>query len=222
MVRYSRDDGGDPTMRPSVEGGRPPPIRPTRGCTILDVRPSSCSPSAATAPSRTRSWPRRRASRPARCTTTSNRSSICTSRSIATCSGASVDASTTRWRVPTRSSASSQAVLEASSAMNGSDPSYAQFTGIGAARHATLSRDRANGWRATWPRPRSSSSISSRSASAPARSTAADRDAAIGFVRLALIGLTDGETTDRRGHRCAIDGVMLLLRGELVHPIAGG
>ena len=63
---------------------------------------------------------------------------------------------------------------------------------------------------------------SSNLASPPARSTPADRDAATVFMRIVLIGLTDGETTDHRGHRCAIDGVMLLLRGELVHPIAGG
>jgi len=114
-----------------------------------------------------------------------------------------------------------QAVLEASSAMNGSDPSYAQFTGVVRSdmrRFPEIAQQLARDVAQTEKFFVDLVEVGV----GTGEIAAADRDAAIGFVRLALIGLTDGETTDRRGHRCAIDGVMLLLRGELVHPIAGG
>ena len=114
-----------------------------------------------------------------------------------------------------------QAVLEASSEMNGSDPSFAQFTGV----------VRADMRRFPEIAERLSREVAQtekffvdlvETGIATGEIDPAHRDAATAFVRLALIGLTDGETTEHRGHRCAIDGVMLLLRGELVHPIAGG
>jgi len=114
-----------------------------------------------------------------------------------------------------------QAVLEASSAMNGSDPSYAQFTGVVRSdmrRFPEIAQQLARDVAQTEKFFVDLVEVGV----GTGEIAAADRDAAIGFVRLALIGLTDGETTDRRGHRCAIDGVMLLLRGELIHPIAGG
>ncbi len=112
------------------------------------------------------------------------------------------------------------AVLEAANAMNRDDPSFAQFTGV-------VRTDM-----------RRFPEIADRLARGVAQSerffvdlvdtgiatgeiAAADRDTATAFVRLALIALTDGETTDQHGHRCAVDGVMMLLRGELVHPVPG-
>ena len=110
------------------------------------------------------------------------------------------------------------AVLEASSAMNADDPSFALFTGVvrtDVRRFPEIAERLAHG-------------ISQsekffvdlvETGIATGEIDPAHRDAATAFVRLALIGLTDGEQTDQHGHQCAIDGVILLLRGELVRPI---
>jgi AcrR family transcriptional regulator len=114
-----------------------------------------------------------------------------------------------------------QAVLEASSAMNGSDPTFAQFTGVvrtDMRRFPEIAERLAPGMAQT---QRFFVDLVE-TGIATGEIDAADRDAATAFVSLVLIGLTDGETTDQRGNRCAIDGVMLVLRGALVHPIPGG
>ena len=114
-----------------------------------------------------------------------------------------------------------QAVLEASSEMNGTDPSFAQFTGVVRADMRRFPEIAERLAREVAQTEKFFVDLVE-TGIATGEIDPADRDAATAFVRLALIGLTDGETTDHRGHRCAIDGVMLLLRGELVHPIAGG
>ena len=94
-----------------------------------------------------------------------------------------------------------QAVLEASSAMNGSDPSYTQFTGVVRSdmrRFPEIAQQLARDVAQTEKFFVDLVEVGV----GTGEIAAADRDAAIGFVRLALIGLTDGETTDRRGHRC--------------------
>ena len=113
------------------------------------------------------------------------------------------------------------AVLEASSAMNDSDPSFAQFTGVVRAdlrRFPEIAERLAHGVAQT----QKFFVDLVETGIATGEIDPANRDAAIAFVSLVLIGLTDGETTDPRGHRCAIDGLMLVLRRELVHAIPGG
>ncbi len=114
-----------------------------------------------------------------------------------------------------------QAVLEASSAMNASDPSFAQFTGVVRSDMRRFPEIAERLAREVAQTEKFFVDLVE-TGIATGEIDLADRDAATAFVRLALIGLTDGETIDHRGHRCAIDGVMLLLRGELVHPIRGG
>jgi AcrR family transcriptional regulator len=114
-----------------------------------------------------------------------------------------------------------QAVLEASSAMNASDPSFAQFTGVVRSDMRRFPEIAERLAREVAQTEKFFVDLVE-TGIATGEIDPADRDAATAFVRLALIGLTDGETIDHRGHRCAIDGVMMLLRGELVHPIRGG
>jgi AcrR family transcriptional regulator len=44
----------------------------------------------------------------------------------------------------------------------------------------------------------------------------ADRDRLVEFIRIMLIGLTEGSSETAAQHRCAIDAVMALLRGDLI------
>jgi AcrR family transcriptional regulator len=113
------------------------------------------------------------------------------------------------------------AVLEASSAMNGDDPSFALFAGVVRSDMRRFPEIAERLERAVAQNEQFFVELVETGINT-GEIHAHDRDAATAFVRLALIGLTDGETTDQRGHRCAIDGVMLLLRGELVHPVPGG
>jgi AcrR family transcriptional regulator len=46
-----------------------------------------------------------------------------------------------------------------------------------------------------------------------------DRGLVIEFIRIVLIGLTDGGSSDSALHRRAIDGIEALLRGRLITPI---
>ena len=114
-----------------------------------------------------------------------------------------------------------EGVLEASSAMNASDPSFAQFTGVVRSDMRRFPEIAERLAREVAQTEKFFVDLVE-TGIATGEIDPADRDAATAFVRLALIGLTDGETIDHRGHRCAIDGVMLLLRGELVHPIRDG
>lgn len=43
-----------------------------------------------------------------------------------------------------------------------------------------------------------------------------DRDRMVEFIRVMLIGLTEGASETPIGHRCAIDAIEALLRGELI------
>lgn len=47
-----------------------------------------------------------------------------------------------------------------------------------------------------------------------------DREGMVEFIRIMLIGLTEGTSQGTRQHRCAIDAIRALLRGELVRPPA--
>jgi AcrR family transcriptional regulator len=46
----------------------------------------------------------------------------------------------------------------------------------------------------------------------------ADRERMVEFVRIMLIGLTEGTSQGTAQHRCAIDAIRALLRGELLSP----
>jgi AcrR family transcriptional regulator len=46
-----------------------------------------------------------------------------------------------------------------------------------------------------------------------------DRHLVAEFIRIVLIGLTDGGSSDSRQHRRAIDGIEALIRGRLIHPV---
>ncbi len=48
----------------------------------------------------------------------------------------------------------------------------------------------------------------------------ADRDRMVEFMRIMLIGLTEGASETSAKHRCAIDAIRALLRGELLRPAA--
>ncbi len=45
-----------------------------------------------------------------------------------------------------------------------------------------------------------------------------DRERLVEFIRIMLIGLTEGASQDATQHRCAIDAVLGLLRGDLLAP----
>lgn len=45
-----------------------------------------------------------------------------------------------------------------------------------------------------------------------------DRDRMVEFIRIMLIGLTEGASDTAAQHRCAIDAIRALLRGELLAP----
>ncbi len=46
----------------------------------------------------------------------------------------------------------------------------------------------------------------------------ADRERLVEFIRIVLIGLTEGASQGTAQHRCAIDAVLGLLRGDLLRP----
>ena len=46
----------------------------------------------------------------------------------------------------------------------------------------------------------------------------ADRERMVEFIRIMLIGLTEGASDAAVRHRCAIDAILALLRGDLLHP----
>lgn len=50
---------------------------------------------------------------------------------------------------------------------------------------------------------------------------AEDRERMVEFIRVMLIGLTEGVSETTAQHRCAIDAIRALLRGELIHPPTG-
>jgi hypothetical protein len=45
-----------------------------------------------------------------------------------------------------------------------------------------------------------------------------DRERMVEFMRIMLIGLTEGASDGASQHRCAIDAVLGLLRGDLLRP----
>jgi hypothetical protein len=45
-----------------------------------------------------------------------------------------------------------------------------------------------------------------------------DRERVAEFIRIMLIGLTEGASQDANQHRCAIDAILGLLRGDLLAP----
>jgi AcrR family transcriptional regulator len=46
----------------------------------------------------------------------------------------------------------------------------------------------------------------------------ADRERMVEFIRIMLIGLTEGASEAAAQHRCAIDAILALLRGDLLSP----
>lgn len=110
-----------------------------------------------------------------------------------------------------------EAMLEESSTVNASDPSLAQFIGtarIDMGRFPELAArlERAVGQSEQYFVDLIDVGV------ATGEIAVRDRAAAAGFVRVVLIGLTDGGSTDPHRHRCAVDGVTAALRGQLVAP----
>jgi len=48
----------------------------------------------------------------------------------------------------------------------------------------------------------------------------ADRDRVVEFIRVMLIGLTEGASETTEQHRCAVEAILSLLQGRLVRPVA--
>ena len=46
----------------------------------------------------------------------------------------------------------------------------------------------------------------------------ADRERMVEFIRIMLIGLTEGASGTSTQHRCAIDAILALLHGDLLRP----
>ncbi len=111
-----------------------------------------------------------------------------------------------------------EAMLEESSAINAADPSLAQFIGT-----ARIDMGRFPELAERLARDVSQSEqyfVDLVDVGVETGEIAlCDRAAAMEFVRLVLVGLTDAGTSDPARHRRAVDGVEAVLRGRLLRPI---
>ena len=108
-------------------------------------------------------------------------------------------------------------VLETADAMNAEDPSFARFIGMvraDVARHPELAENLASA-----EAEREAffvGMVETGIATGEVRRADAGRLADV--IRLLLVGLTEGACSEPERQRRTIDGVMALIRGELLHP----
>ena len=110
-----------------------------------------------------------------------------------------------------------EAVLEVAHRLNTEDPSLARFIGavrIDVARHEELRKALGNrsGRTQTFFRDLVDHGV------ATGEIKAADRDMVRAFVRITVVGLTDGASGDSQGHRLAVDAIRAVIEGRLVSP----
>lgn len=110
-----------------------------------------------------------------------------------------------------------EAVLEVAHRLNTEDPSLARFIGavrIDVARHEELRVALGNrsGRTQTFFRDLVDHGVST------GEIQPADRDMVRAFVRITVVGLTDGASGDSQGHRLAVDAIRAVIEGRLVSP----
>lgn len=108
-----------------------------------------------------------------------------------------------------------EAVLEVAHRLNTEDPSLARFIGavrIDVARHEELRQALGNrsGRTQTFFRELVDHGVTT------GEIKAADRDMVRAFVRITVVGLTDGASGDSQGHRLAVDAIRAVIEGRLV------